>query len=71
MSDTERYVRPGWGPGHPQWYFGFVSDKFLHKDRRGLHLKGPGKFTNHCKNCWFNLRHKNEDLQKKEALEDT
>ncbi len=33
MSDTQRSITPGWGPGHPRWSFGDVTSKSQGRDR--------------------------------------
>jgi len=74
MSDTRRYVQPGWNPDHPSWPFGDISPKEQQRDRSnsGRH-RNRGKrhaFTNGVRNCLYNLKRKVDALRLREEMND-
>lgn len=69
MSDTRRYVQPGWGPSHPKWYGSEISPKEQARDHRGVSLKKTHRFSNYGRNTRYNLQRKNEALAEREEHE--
>lgn len=67
MSNTRRYVTPGWGPGHHRWIFGPMTEKFQHRDRPPMHLKSPGRFCKMGRKSRYKLRAEIENLRDSEA----
>lgn len=77
MSNTSRYIKPGWGPNHPLWQmceesdperFDVRSTKHHTRDRRsfGRH----DRFQKGVKNSRHNLLLKNEVLALREKMDE-
>jgi hypothetical protein len=68
MSDTRRWVQPGWGPDHPAWHYPDVKTvKHQSRDRRSRQARKNHKFIKGLKNSRHNLQRKLEQLQLKES----
>ena len=63
MSDTKRWVKPGWGPSHPDWRYGPMTDKHQQKDRsEPQSQRRRRRFRKGARNSRHNLSQKNEGL---------
>ncbi len=70
MSDTQRKVQDGWGPGNPvfdRMYPQIITVKHQTKDRKPR-PKGHS-FRSALRNSLHNLRRKNDQLSLRENLE--
>lgn len=72
MSDTKRHVTPGWGPGHKDWSFGPMTEKYQSRDTSDGKNKNSKnhRFTMGVKNTYHNLLEKIDQLRLKEYLEE-
>jgi len=41
MSDTRESITPGWGPRHPRWPFGPMTEKQQAREKRPHAMRAP------------------------------
>ena len=68
MSNTYRFIEPGWGPKDPQWpaRLGNPTEKMQKKDRRSRQHKKHNRFS---KYGGIDRKQRQEELREKEDIQ--
>lgn len=69
MSDTRRYITPGWNPSHPNWHYDEMTEKHQARDKSAHKSTKNHRFSKGIRNSKYNLEQKIDDLKFKEELD--